>query len=104
MVSRHWMGLAHRDRANEYVLHLQHDTFRKIKSINGFKAAHILKREVDEGTEFLIITEWENIDAIKEFAGANFDVAVVPQLVQEIMIRYDDKVRHYDVEFETAAK
>lgn len=104
MVSRHWTGLARRDRADEYVSHLQNDTFRKIKTINGFKAAHILKREVDEGTEFLIITEWENIEAIKEFAGTNFDVAVVPQLVQEIMIRYDDKVRHYHVEFATAVK
>lgn len=101
MISRHWMGLAKKETANEYVAHLQNDTFQKIRTINGFLSAQILKREVEEGVEFLIITEWKTLDAIRQFAGANFDTAVVPKLVQDIMIKYDEQARHYEVHFTT---
>jgi len=97
MISRHWTGIAKRERADEYIFHLQNDTFKKIKNIDGFISSKILQREVEEGIEFLIITEWESIEAIKKFAGEQFNIAVVPQLVKEIMIRYDHEVRHYMV-------
>jgi len=99
MISRHWTGLAKKERANEYTTHLQNDTFKKIKTINGFISARILKREVKEGIEFLIITEWKTLDSIKQFAGANIDSAVVPKLVQDIMIKYDENVLHYEAHF-----
>jgi len=97
MIARHWTGLAQKERANEYIAHLQNDTFKQIAAIDGFISAGILKRELAEGTEFLIITEWQTLAAIKQFAGADHDTAVVPALVREIMISYDDKVRHYEV-------
>lgn len=57
----------------------------------------MLKRNVPEGVEFLVITEWESLEAIKQFAGADPEVAVVPAAVQEIMIRYDKVVKHYEI-------
>src|SRR5436190_24401937 len=101
MISRHWTGLAKKERADEYIVHLQNDTFKQTKNIHGFISARILKRELEEGIEFLIITEWQMFDAISEFAGTDFDTAVVPKLVQDIMIKYDNKVRHYEVNFTT---
>ena len=97
MISRHWIGIAKKERAEEYILHLQNDTFKKIKNIKGYISARILQREVKEGIEFLIITEWESIEAIKQFAGEQFNIAVVPQLVKEIMIKYEHEVKHYSV-------
>jgi heme-degrading monooxygenase HmoA len=73
--------------------------FRQIEKIDGFISASILKRDLPEGVEFLIITEWESLDAIKQFAGANYSAAVVPALVEEMMIYYDKEVRHYEVNF-----
>jgi heme-degrading monooxygenase HmoA len=101
MIARHWTGLAKKERADEYIEHLQQDTFKQIAGIDGFIAARILKRDLKEGVEFLIITEWQTIDAIKQFAGADFDTAVVPEPVQNIMIRYDEKVKHYEINFTT---
>src|ERR1051326_5981529 len=99
MISRHWTGVAKKERANEYITHLQNDTFKQIANIDGFISAHILKRELEEGIEFLIISEWQTLDAIREFAGVDFDTAVVPMLVQDIMLKYDQKVKHYEVDF-----
>lgn len=56
-----------------------------------------MKRKTNEGIEFLIITEWETFDAIKSFAGLEIDKAVIPKTVQDMMVRYDDTVSHYEI-------
>lgn len=98
MISRHWTGIAKPGRADDYINHLRTDTFPKLSGIDGFIRASILTRPVDEGAEFLIVTEWGSIEAIKAFAGEPPDVAVVPEVVQSMMVEYDEKVRHYEVE------
>ena len=97
MISRHWKGIAKPGEADTYIEHLRTDTFPKLSEIDGFITASILKRAVDQGTEFLIITVWESIESIEKFAGAKADVAVVPDVVQAMMIEYDRTVRHYEV-------
>ena len=101
MVERHWRGIARKERADEYIDHLKNDTFRKLKEIHGFVSASVLKRDLPDSVEFLVVTKWETIDAIKQFAGEKIDTAVVPEPVQHIMLKYDDKVSHYELSFET---
>ena len=97
MISRHWRALARHGEAENYINHLLHETFPKLSGIGGFIQASILRRETLKGTEFLIVTEWQSLDAIKSFAGADPEVAVVPEVVQAMMIEYDPRVRHYEV-------
>jgi hypothetical protein len=97
MISRHWKGTAKPGEAANYVRHLKTDTFPKLKEIKGFIKASILTREVDQGTEFLVITEWESMGAIEHFTGDDTIVAVVPEVVQEMMVRYDRDVTHYEI-------
>jgi heme-degrading monooxygenase HmoA len=97
MISRHWTGLAKADCADAYVEHLQRDTFPAIRRLAGFKTASILRRPVAEGVEFLIVTNWASLDAIRAFAGDNVETAVVPDAVQRMMVRYDHTVRHFEI-------
>lgn len=97
MISRHWRGLAKPTHADRYVEHLKHETFPALRAIAGFVDASILRREIDRGVEFLIVTRWESIQAIEQFAGRDPDLAVVPDEVHELMIDYDRSVRHYEV-------
>ena len=101
MIERHWKGIAKREKANDYIAHLQNDTFKKLGTIHGFVSATILKRELKDAVEFLIITKWETLEAIKQFAGAEVDAAVVPKLVQDMMLKYDNNVSHYEVVLKT---
>jgi hypothetical protein len=71
-----------------YVEHLQAETFPSIRELPGFVSASILRRSVPEGVEFLVVTNWASVEAIR---------AVVPQKVHEMMIDYDRIVRHYEV-------
>jgi heme-degrading monooxygenase HmoA len=97
MISRQWRGLAKPTLANKYIEHLQMETFPVIEKLPGFISASILRRSVPEGVEFLIVTHWESVDAIKAFAGADVETAVVPPKAHDMMIDYDRVVRHYEV-------
>jgi hypothetical protein len=48
------------------------------------------------GVEFLIVTNWQSLDAIRAFAGDNVDEAVVPERVRAMMVKCDRAVRHYE--------
>lgn len=97
MISRHWTGIARPDRADEYVRHLQAETFPQLASLPGFVQASILRREVRSGTEFRVVTLWESIEAIRAFAGDDPEAAVVPDSVRGIMLEFDERAVHYQV-------
>jgi heme-degrading monooxygenase HmoA len=96
MITRNWTGVVKPERSRDYLHHLQHDTLKKLSSIKGFLNARIHQRVVTDGIEYLVVTSWENMDAIREFAGDAADIAVVPPIAQEMMVRYDPVVRHYE--------
>jgi hypothetical protein len=99
MISRHWKGVAKKERADEYIDHLKMETFPTLKKLNGFISAQILSRDVTNGVEFLVVTQWKSHEVIHQFAGKDIDVAVVPKLVQDIMVQYDPTVTHYEITF-----
>lgn len=97
MISRHWRGLAKSRHADEYVEHLRRETLPQLSKLPGFVNASILRRAVQQGVEFLIVTNWESITAIGQFAGRDTEAAVVPEKVQAMLLEYDRRVRHYEV-------
>ena len=97
MISRQWRGLAKTARAQDYVEHLRTDTFPRLRELPGFVDASILRRNVERGVEFLVVTQWQSLDAIRRFAGNDVESAVVPDEVQQMMIEYDRRVRHFEV-------
>jgi heme-degrading monooxygenase HmoA len=97
VISRQWRGLAKPACADAYVEHLRSETFPAIRQLPGFLSASILRRSLPEGVEFLIVTEWASLDAIRAFAGGDVNAAVVPRKVQDMMLEHDRIVRHYDV-------
>jgi heme-degrading monooxygenase HmoA len=97
MIARYWRGLAHCDQADAYLEHLRAETLPALARLAGFIEASVMRRELACGTEFLVVTSWVSLESIRAFAGANIEVAVVPAVVQDMMIEYDDSARHYEV-------
>jgi heme-degrading monooxygenase HmoA len=57
----------------------------------------LLRRNDARGVEFLVITQWESLDAIARLSGNDPELAVVPDYVRTLMIEYDSRARHYEV-------
>ena len=97
MISRQWRGLAHPNRAQDYVRHLRTETFPELRTIPGFVDASILCRQFGAGIEFLIITRWDSMDALARFSGSDPEAAVVPAKAAEMMVEYDRRATHFEV-------
>ena len=97
MISRQWRGLAEADCSQAYADHLRKETFPAIRKLPGVLRALILRRTLPEGVEYLVVTEWANLEAIRQFAGDNVERAVVPPAVREMMLEYDHVVHHYEI-------
>lgn len=97
MIARHWRGVAKPGSAEAYVEHLQSETLPQLVQVPGFHDASVLRRDVPQGVEFLVVTVWKSLDAIRGFAGNDVESAVVPEKVQKMMIEYDRRARHYEV-------
>ena len=97
MIARQWRGLAKRTCAKAYVTHLRTQTLPTLSAIPGFVDALILRRDVAQGVEFLVVTRWASLDAIRAFAGKHAEQAVVPPAVHSMMVEYDRVVCHYEI-------
>jgi heme-degrading monooxygenase HmoA len=102
MISRHWKGIVKPGKEEEYLRYFRNVTFPKVAKIEGFIRASILKRDVERGTEYLVVTVWESLDAIRRFAGETADQAVIPPEVDAVMLEYETVVHHYEVTDEYA--
>jgi len=97
MISRQWRGIARPAAAEQYVEHLRSETFPQLSGIPGFIDGSILRRRVIDGVEFMIVTRWASLDAIRSFAGDSAERAVVPEQVQRMLVRYDAVATHYEI-------
>jgi heme-degrading monooxygenase HmoA len=97
LILRQWKGVAKPGQADAYIAHLERETFPALTRLAGFVHAGILRRELEDGTEFQIQTIWRSIDAIKAFAGDDVEAAVVPPAAQALLVRYDRRAVHYEI-------
>jgi len=62
-----------------------------------------LRREVGEEVEFVTIMWFESIDAVRTFAGEDYEAAVVPAKARALLSRFDARSQHYEVKVEMQA-
>jgi hypothetical protein len=88
MICRVWHGWTTPANADPYEQLLRSEIFAGIvaRSIAGFR-----------GIEFTTIMWFDSLDAVREFAGTDYEVAVVPPRARALLQRYDARSAHYDV-------
>lgn len=99
MICRIWHGYTTNEYADKYENLLNEEIFVGIKDreINGFKGIQLLRRQVENETEFITIMWFESIDSVIEFAGKNYENAVVSDKARMILSRFDRQSQHYEV-------
>lgn len=96
-ISRVWRGWAARADAGEYERLVTQEVLPGMSRLGGYRGARLLKRDADhDQVEFLVITEWESFDSIRDFAGEEYDSATIPQAAADLLVRYDDRAAHYE--------
>ena len=75
--------------------------FPSLKRLAGHRGAWLLRRQVDDQTEFLALTLWESLDSIRAFAGDDITTAIVEPEARAVLADFDDFAHHYEVAFKT---
>ena len=98
-IARLWRGVADTAAgARAYEDHVTAKVLPSLAAIPGYRGAKVLKRTSERGeVEFLVMTLWDSMEAIRRFAGDHPESAVVEPEAREVLSDYDDFVRHYDV-------
>jgi heme-degrading monooxygenase HmoA len=97
MIIREWRGRARRSQADAYPRHFRERVISELREVPGFMGAQLSRRDVDGGVEFLVLTQWQSMDAIRGFAGTEVDKAVVEPGAAATLVEFDERVRHYEI-------
>jgi heme-degrading monooxygenase HmoA len=97
VIGRLWHGWTSRDKADVYEQLLRKEVLPGIHKVDGYKGAYLLRRDVQEGVEFVTLTLFESMDAVRAFAGEDYEVAVVPPKARELLSRFDPTSDHFEV-------
>ena len=102
MISRIWHGQTTLQNADKYEALLKEEIFVGIQSrrSRGFKGIQLLRREVIGEVEFITIMTFESLDAVREFAGEDYERAVVPEKARAILSHFDERSQHYEIRTE----
>jgi uncharacterized protein YciI/heme-degrading monooxygenase HmoA len=103
-ILRMWRGRSNREKSPEYVRHVTKEVFPKLEKIPGHRGVLLLQHRAEDGVEFLVLTLWDSMSAVKRFAGEQADRAVVEPEAQAVLSDFDDFVTHFEVVHEKYRK
>jgi heme-degrading monooxygenase HmoA len=100
VIGRIWHGWTTSQNADQYESLLKEEIFSGIaaKKVSGYKRIQLFRRLLDnDQVEFVTIMWFDSWDAVKQFAGEDYERAYVPPAVQEVLARFDERSRHYEI-------
>jgi heme-degrading monooxygenase HmoA len=97
MIVRAWRGRAASDNPSGYAAHFHQTVLPELRHIAGFLGASLLRTDRQDGIEFLVLTRWQSMDAIRAFAGDEVSRAVVEPDAVAALVGFDKTVTHYEV-------
>jgi heme-degrading monooxygenase HmoA len=96
MISRVWHGRTTRENADAYEELLRTEILPGIQRVPGYRGASLLRRDVDDGVEFVTITRFDSLDAVREFAGEDYELAVIEPEARRLLSTFDEQSAHYE--------
>lgn len=105
MIGRMWHGWTTSANADAYEALLKAEIFPGIfaKKVAGFQRIELFRRDVGDEVEFLTIMWFAFMEAVKAFAGEDYETAYVPASARSVLSRYDARAQHYQVRAESEA-
>jgi heme-degrading monooxygenase HmoA len=99
MIARVWQGRTRSGIGEAYYKYLQQTGLKEYRATEGFKDVLVPTREDGDGTEYLLVTLWDGLEAVKRFAGPEPERAVYYPEDDRYFAEEERRpyVRHYQV-------
>src|SRR3954467_10272603 len=97
MIAPTWSGAVPTTDADDYAAYIRETGFAEYGRTPGNHGAWLLRRDDKGTTEFITLSLWDGIDAIRAFAGEAIEDAVLYPEDARYLIGGESHIAHYDV-------
>lgn len=97
MIARVWHGYTKPEHADAYEAMLKPELLPGIAKVKGYKGSYLLRRAHANEVEFITIIFWDSVDAIRAFAGPDYEASIIPEERRNYLSRHDAKCAHYEI-------
>ena len=99
MIGRIWHGYTTFANADAYENLLKEEIFINIRgrNIQGFREIQLLRRELENETEFITIMWFDSLESVRIFAGEDYEAAVVLPKARALLSHFDQRSQHYEI-------
>lgn len=97
MIARVWRGWTLVADAQTYADHAIDRVFPSLEAIKGYRGALLLRKDEPSRVEFVVLTTWESLTAVRGFAGHQIERAVIEPAALNVLTEFDTIVRHYEL-------
>lgn len=104
MIARVWRGWTKAENADAYEKLLREVVYPRLQELNGYHGGYIFRQDDKDEAEFVTVNLFESLDAVKTFAGPDYDVPVFEPEAKRLLSRVEPMARHYEVKKAPSAK
>jgi heme-degrading monooxygenase HmoA len=99
MITRIWSGTVRTPDADRYADYIRGTGFAEYGQTPGNRGAWLLRRDDPDAatTEFITLSLWDGVDAIRAFAGDDIEAAVLYPEDGRYLLDGGADIRHYEV-------
>jgi heme-degrading monooxygenase HmoA len=97
MIARFWRGATPKTKADEYFAYLQKTGLKDYKATEGNLGVYVFRRVENNRAVFLLISLWDSYEAIRKFAGSDFEKAVYYPEDKKFLLELEPNVTHYEI-------
>lgn len=96
MITRIWHGETKKEDADIYLTCDRQTGLKDYISIPGNISAKILRKIENDICHLYTVTEWDNIESIKKFAGEDCEMARYYPEDEKYLLEFEEKAAHYE--------
>ena len=97
MIARVWRGWTEHRNANAYEQVFKTRVLVELEAVAGCSDVYLLRRELADEVEFLALTMFESLSAVRDFAGQDYEVAVISPEAKLVLKRFEERAAHYEI-------
>ena len=97
MIARHWRGWTAVPDADPYESLLKDKVLANLKGIEGCRGGYILRNDGPREVEFVVVTLFDSLEAVKRFAGTDYSTPVFEPEARRLLCRIEPAAMHYEV-------
>ena len=98
MILRYWRGWTTPENADAYQDVVANRVLPSIaaRDVTGYHGAYLLRHDGPDEVEFATVMLFDSLEAVRAFAGADYETAYVPPEARAVLARFDERSLHYE--------